>query len=127
MSDIKTYDFDGVVSLDEHGLGIRPGSKNDVIITGRSVDEQESTYRFLKEHNIDNMVFHNPLPFDDKTREDGGWHKVKVIKFLQECGFNILIHYDDDPIQAKIVSENTTVKVIHVNHKDLIELENIRR
>jgi len=124
---IKSYDIDGVINLDEYGIGIRPGSDNDIIITGRSIEESEETYKFLEEHNISNIVYLNPIPFDEKTRESSGWHKVNILNSLTNQGINIIIHYEDDEIQANIIRENTNVKVIKVDHQDMIELENVRR
>jgi hypothetical protein len=124
---VKTYDIDGVINLDEFGVGIRPSSERDIIITGRSYQEAESTLRFLHTNNIKNQVFFNPVLFDEKTRESSGWHKARTINMLKDLGSNIVIHFEDDPVQADIIENNTTVTVIRVNHNNLIELENVKR
>ena len=127
MYNIKSFDLDGVINLDEYGLGLRPTNDDDIIITGRSEEEREETELFLKKYNILNKVYYNPLSFSDKTRESSGEHKSRVINTLLEHGTRVVIHYDDDPIQADIIAESTETKVIRLNHNNMIELENIKR
>jgi hypothetical protein len=125
---IKSYDCDGVISLDEYGVGIRPSSIDDVIITGRSFEESDSTLKWLKKHNIHNKIFFNDKKFIDKTRINSGRHKANIINKLNSEGYEVVIHYEDDQVQAeqiKLFSKN--VKVIMVNHDNLIEMENVRR
>lgn len=123
---IKTYDIDGVINLDSMGVGIRPSSPDDIIITGRSFEESKETMDFLESNGIFNKVFFNTVKFDDKTRESSGQHKGRIIsELLKE--FDILCHYEDDEIQMKEIQKMTNIKVIHVNHKGLIELENVKR
>lgn len=123
---INTYDIDGVIYMGEDLDGLRP-NVNDVIITGRSIEEQKETEIVLNKKGIKNNVFYNQLPFDEKSRESSGVHKGNTIKMLQEDGFEIGIHFEDDPIQAeeikKICPEVNVVLIVH----DLVTKENVKR
>ena len=127
MSKIKSFDIDGVINLDSYGIGIQPGSPDDIIVTGRSFQEKDETLRFLHEHGIKNRVFFNPVKFDQKTREGSGWHKANVFNLMNIKKKRVHIHYEDDPIQAEIIQDNTDVYVIMVDHGNMIEMENVRR
>ena len=121
---INSFDIDGVIYLGDLG-GVYPGP-NDVIITGRSYEEKPETISMLKSKGIHNQVFFNPLKFDDKTRKSSGIHKGNTLKKLLSQGMNILVHWEDDPVQIeeikKIVPE---ISVIYVCH-NLVEKENVR-
>lgn len=120
---LNTYDIDGVINMGEHFKGITPG-KNDIIITGRSVDEADYTHKWLSELGITNYVIFNPIPFDKKTRESSGWHKANTINMLIRDGFEIGLHFEDDEIQAKIIEDHTPVIVVRINH-NLVDKENV--
>lgn len=124
---MNSYDIDGVINMDEFGLGIRPSSDLDVIITGRSYEEKLETMEFLHRHGIWNKVYFNQVPFDEKTREGAGIHKANVLNQLKKDGHIINFHYEDDIIQANKIRELTDIIVILVDSGDLIEKENIRR
>lgn len=123
----KSYDIDGVINLDDYGLGIRPSSIEDVIITGRSIQEREETQKWLEDFGINNIVYYNPLPFEEKTRKSSGVHKGRTLNKLREAGHNIKIHFEDDEIQiAEIEKLCPWINIIHVQ-SDLVEKENIKR
>lgn len=112
---MNSFDIDGVITV-----GLFPGP-NDVIITGRSYEEEPETLRMLHAKGIFNKVFFNPLPFNAKTRKTSGLHKAGIIQEL-----NIAIHFEDDPIQWEIIERDCpNVKVVRVVH-DLTEKENVR-
>ena len=115
-SKINSFDFDGVISL-----GIYP-SENDVIITGRSFEEEEETERFLLNRGIKCLVFYNPLPFHLKTRISSAQHKVNVINRLG----NIKYHFEDDPLQEAHIKKHTSCTVIKITQHE-VGLENERR
>lgn len=119
---INTYDIDGVINMGEY-KGLRPDI-NDIIITGRSKEEEGYTIKWLRVHGIYNVVYFNPIPFADKTRESSGKHKADVINLLQSYGIRIGLHFEDDPIQADVIERETNVKVVRVIH-DLVEKENV--
>jgi hypothetical protein len=122
---INSYDCDGVVFFNKNVPGLRP-EPNDVIITGRSYEERPETERMLAKRSINNQVFYNPLKFDDKTRESSGRHKAYTIKDLQAQGYEMVIHWEDDPIQADIIKQLCPeVNVILLTH-DLTNKENVR-
>lgn len=122
---VNTYDCDGVIYINKDIGGIYPGPK-DIIITGRSYEEKPETDAMLLRRSISNRVFYNPLPFDKKTRETSGLHKADTIKFLQKRGYKVNAHFEDDPIQAKIISEKCPdIKIVMLVH-NLTELENTR-
>lgn|SRR5574343_210598 len=122
---ISTFDIDGVIFISPEVGGVHPGP-NDVIITGRSFEEQPETERMLHRRGIYNNVLYNPLPFDQKTRETSGHHKARCIKGLQDVGYEVVCHYDDDEIQAAIIREECPgVNLVMLVH-DLTEKENVR-
>lgn len=116
---INSYDLDGVISI---GITPRP---EDVIITGRSFEESEETYKFLQARGIYNAVFFNPLKFKDKTRKSSGEHKATTLQRLVESGVIISKHFEDDIIQKEEIEKHTTIPVILLQH-NLTEKENIR-
>lgn len=123
---MNTFDCDGVITV-----GIYPGP-NDVIITGRSFEEQHETLFMLKKKGIDVPVFFNPLPFDQKTRVTSGQHKANIIIQLYNESQNVKYHFEDDEVQKqeieRILKEHNLddkIKVIHIVH-DETEKENVR-
>ena len=113
MKIVNTFDIDGVIYIGPGITGIYPGP-NDIIITGRSEEGRPKTQKMLQDRDIFNQVYYNPLPFDEKTRESSGKHKATVINELLMGGFDVKVHYEDDPIQASIIRHLTDVKVITV-------------
>ena len=107
QNEIFAYDFDGVISI-----GITPHSLRDVIITGRCIDEQLEVYDYLKENNIINKVYFNPITLKErgnhskKSRKISGFHKVNTIKYLKNNGIKITRFFEDDKIQKKIIQNN---------------------
>ena len=121
-NNMNSFDLDGVISL-----GIHPGP-NDIIITGRSIEEKTETIAFLKSKGINNVIYFNPLPFNDKTRKSSGKYKADTINELLNEGYDIEFHFDDDLIQIEQINKYcSSTKSIHINHNGLIEMENIRR
>src|SRR6478735_4239687 len=119
---INTFDIDGVINMGEY-RGLRP-ERNDIIITGRSIEEEGYTVKWLRERGIYNQIFFNNIPYNMKTRELSGWHKASTIKLLQSYGLELGIHFEDDPVQADIIEKETTIKVVRIIH-DLVEKENV--
>lgn len=121
---INTFDIDGVINMGEYD-GVYPGP-SDVIITGRSYEEVPETLKLMDIKGIKNNIHFNRLPFKEKTRESSGEHKVKTIKELIDQGFTVGIHFEDDPIQAKIIEKALPgVKIVLLVH-NLVEKENVR-
>jgi hypothetical protein len=56
-------------------------------------------------------------------------HKVREIWALQASGYEVLIHWEDDPVQADIIRAymGDRVQVIRIEHSGLINYENVRR
>lgn len=122
---IRTFDIDGVIYLNKDILGLRP-EPNDLIITGRSFEEEPETKTMLERRQIYNHVYFNPLKFDEKTRISSGQHKGHTLNKLKEEGHNIMYHIEDDEIQvAEIKKIAPWVNVLHLVH-DLTEKENVR-
>jgi hypothetical protein len=110
------FDFDGVISL-----GIYPGPE-DIIITGRSFEEQAETISFIRSKNIQNIIYFNPQPFSKKSRKSSGIYKAKKIKELGITRF-----FEDDPVQIKeILKINPDLEIIYIKH-NLEPKENVRR
>ena len=103
---IYAYDFDGVVSI-----GVTPRNEGDVIITGRCEEEAEYVYSVLEERGIKNKVYFNPMTLEDrgnhtlKSRRYSGKHKAKTIQKLSAKAIHVTRFFEDDRVQAKIVSE----------------------
>lgn len=121
---INSYDIDGVINMGDQFKGLRP-SPNDIIISGRSeADEGDYTRKWLHRKAIYNMLFLNPVRFHEKTRENAGEHKARVLNRFWDMGVQIGIHFEDDPIQADIIERDCPrVRVVRVCH-ELVEKEN---
>jgi len=110
---IASFDIDGVI-FNGHGVpGIYPGY-HDIIITGRSFEEEPETIMMLQDRGIRNKVYFNDLPFAEKTRESSGYHKAETLNTLKDLGMDIVVHYEDDPVQADIIESLTEVYVIRI-------------
>jgi len=121
---INTFDIDGVINMGDYD-GVYPG-KNDIIITGRSFEERDETMELLSRKGIQNAVYMNPLRFSEKSRKSSGTFKGFMIQTLNSLGYEVMIHYEDDPIQAYEISFIVPeVKIVLLNH-DLVEKENVR-
>ena len=103
--------------------GVYPGP-DDYIITGRSYEEEAHTFSIMRSMGLNNRVMFNKLKFSEKSRESSGWHKVSCIRQLKLNGIDVNIHFEDDPIQAQIIKDNTEVNVVLLQH-DLVEKENV--
>ena len=121
MKKINSFDMDGVLTV-----GLFPGP-DDVIITGRSIEECGETHQWLRKRGIRNMVFFNPLSFDEKTRVSSGWHKANILNKIHETyEFDVVNHFEDDEVQAAVIErECPWVNVVRIVH-DLTEKENVR-
>ena len=110
------YDFDGVVSI-----GVTPRFSDDIIITGRCIDEKEYVFEKLKELGVTSNVYFNPMTLAERgnhtvqARTYSGQHKARTIKKLREEGYNLTRFFEDDPIQKAIIEEaNPDVEVVHI-------------
>ena len=122
---INTYDIDGVIYMGRALDGLYP-NPNDFIITGRSYEEADETLHMLRARGINNIVFFNPLMFDEKTRETSGQHTAQIISELIEEACDIGIQFEDDEVQiAEIQKIHPTLAVVHVK-SDLVEKKNVR-
>lgn len=122
---MNTFDIDGVIYIRKGLMGVRPGP-DDIIITGRSFEEEPETRQMLHEAGINNPVFFNPLKFDQKSREASGVHKANTLNRLKDDGFNIEIHFEDDPIQITEIKRLCPwINIVHLSH-DLTNKENMR-
>ena len=122
---INTFDIDGVIYMGRHG-GVYPGP-DDIIITGRSKEEEKETREMLEFKGIHNELYMNPLPYSQKSRKSSGQHKGRTMFYLEEMGYRIGIHFEDDPIQAEEIKKIMPhVNVVLLQH-DLVEKENVRR
>ena len=125
MKVINTFDIDGVIYMGEDIDGVYPGP-SDVIITGRSKEEEAETMTMLRKKGINNEVYMNPLPFDKKSRKTSGQHKGRTMLYLEEMGYRINCHFEDDEIQATEINKIMPhIHVVMLNH-NLVEKENVR-
>jgi hypothetical protein len=117
MKRINSFDIDGVIYFGQEDLGVFPGPE-DILITGRSFEESPKTLEMLRSRGIHNQVFFNPLHEKDKTRESSGQWKAKVLKGLLDNGYDIRIHFEDDPIQVEQITKlEPRVRVVHLVHE----------
>ena len=122
---MNSFDIDGVIYIRKGLIGVRPGPK-DIIITGRSFEEEVETIAMLESEGIYNQVFFNSMRFDQKSRESSGVHKANTLNRLKDEGYDIQIHFEDDPIQIiEIKKLAPWVNVVHLDH-DLTYKENMR-
>lgn len=122
---INTFDIDGVIYMGRYG-GVYPGP-DDIIITGRSKEEEKETREMLEFKGITNDLYMNPLPYGQKSRKSSGQHKGRTMFYLEEMGYKIGVHFEDDPIQAEEIKKIMPhVNVVLLQH-DLVEKENVRR
>lgn len=113
---VNSFDFDGVIYFGNKNPGARP-AKGDVIITGRSYEEEDKTRKFCKEYGIENDIYFSQVPEHLKTREISGYHKAMTLRNLSQ-NINIAIHFEDDPIQKEIIEALCpSVKVVHLVHE----------
>lgn len=124
---IASYDLDGVIYMGPNLPGVYPGPL-DIIITGRSFEEEPETNSMLRNRGIQNIVFFNPLKFDEKSRESSGEHKAWTLNRLKNSSKMLapVIHFEDDEVQAAIIEARCPwIKVVKLVH-NLTEKENIR-
>lgn len=122
---MNSFDIDGVIYIRKGLIGVRPGP-DDVIITGRSFEEEPETKAMLEAAGIFNTVFYNPLRFDQKSREGSGVHKANTLNMLRGIGEDIQIHFEDDPIQIEEIKKLCPwINIVHLDH-DLTYKENMR-
>lgn len=124
--DIISYDIDGVIYF---GAGQPPGltpPKNAVIITGRSIDEQQETINMLHSRQIYNTLYMNPIKWENKTRESSGLFKSKILNNLKSTGNNILYHIDDDLIQIEIIKRECPWLLVIQLDTPFVEKENVK-
>ncbi len=122
MRKVNGYDFDGVVSI-----GINPQSENDIIITGRCIDEQDYVLDVLRKRGIDNIVMFNPMTLAERgnhtedARRRSGNHKAKTISKLKEEGIEVVRFFEDDKIQHNIIrKKHAKIELVYI-HSDLVE------
>lgn len=119
---IASFDIDGVLHNGPGLPGIYPGP-NDIIVTGRSWEEQEETMKMLESKGIKNIVYFNKLAYNDKTRETSGFHKAHVFNDLRP---DVIIHYEDDPVQAQIIQIRCRHLTVILLNNPLVNKENQR-
>jgi hypothetical protein len=110
------YDFDGVISI-----GISPMSKEDVIITGRCIDEKNLILNELRKRKIFNKVYFNPMTLQERgnhteeARTYSALHKAKKINELKETGLIVVRFFEDDELQKEIIQKShPDLEIVHV-------------
>ena len=118
---INTFDIDGVIYFGEKGSGVRP-CDGDIIITGRPFSDREETIKMLESRSIYNTVFMNPLSRGDNPhygRKASGIWKGHMIQYLKDLGYEIGIHFEDDPVQIKeIEKRHPDLSIVHLKRKN---------
>ena len=110
MNKINIYDFDGTITS-----GVHP-RKDSIILTGRCIDEKHEVFQYFLDNNLyieDYIFYFNPIMLKDrgnhteKARNISGNHKANIIRKLIENGVEIGLYFEDDPVQANIVLEQS--------------------
>lgn len=122
---VQVFDIDGVIFISKDIQGIKPYS-NDIIITGRSYEEEKETLEMLKHKGIFNKVYFNTIPYEQKTRESSGIHKGRTLQKLISEGVNIVCIYEDDEIQIDQIKKYVDIPIVHIKH-NLKDKENNRQ
>jgi len=116
---MNSYDIDGVIYLGEGRKGLLPRDE-DVIITGRSFEEEDETQAQFVVLGIPLMcdVWFAPWEKSHKTRRLSGLHKANTLnRLIGGSGYNIQIHFEDDPVQADIIRQFVPgIEVVMVTH-----------
>ena len=103
---MNIFDFDGVTSI-----GLHPRS-TDVIVTGRSFEECEVIYSYMRDNNFSCPVYFNPISLEkretgtEKSRLCSASHKSKLILMFLENSAEIDYIFEDDPFQLEIIRSN---------------------
>lgn len=117
---LNSYDFDGTLTTGD----FHPKVGVDIVLTGRCYSEAEYVYDKLKDLEIRGIaVFFNPLSLDirgnhcEEARVKSAIHKVNVLTTL--AANHDVTHYDDDPIQIKIIRGMLPlIQVVDVGNPD---------
>ena len=119
---MNIFDFDGVVSV-----GVYPGP-DDIIITGRTIEEAAEVAEFLVPRKIFCPVYFNPIRLADRTtgtdksRTSSGNHKAAIISMLKENGVPIGNVFEDDLLQLEIIKNiHPELNFVHLVH-DLVSM-----
>lgn len=101
---MRAFDFDGVITE-----GFHP-TADDIIITGRAIDEYRHVTNYLKALVIPIVpIYFNPVLYDkrgDKTvaaRQHSGNHKANTLLTLLNNEVPVEVFFEDDPLQAEIM------------------------
>jgi hypothetical protein len=112
----NSFDLDGVIYFGKDSPGVYPGP-SDIIITGRSWEEEEETIKWCDQVGIKNRIIFSKVPVALRTREISGYHKAVTLLGLLKT-MNIVRHFEDDPIQKEIIEAIVPeVKVVHLVHE----------
>ena len=122
---IQVFDIDGVIFMTKDIPGIKP-YPNDIIITGRSYEEENETREMLAHKHIYNTVYFNTIPYNKKTRESSGLHKGRTLQKLLKEGKKIVCIYEDDEIQIEQIRKFVDIPIVHIKH-NLKDKENNRQ
>ena len=72
---------------------------------------------WLESHDINNEVLFQNCKIEKRTRETSGMHKAITMNFLLKEGFDIICHFEDDPIQIRMINEFAQeVQVVGMHH-----------
>lgn len=125
---MNSYDIDGVIYLGQGLKGLLPRTE-DVIITGRSIEEWDVTRKQLDDLGVDKaaIIYMAPWKWIHKTRKLSGIHKAMTLMTIYSNGNPVQIHFEDDPLQADLIEEimGDKIKVVRVQH-NLVPLENVK-
>ena len=120
--EVYGYDFDGVISI-----GITPRSSEDVIITGRCIDEADYVRATLLARGITNKVYFNPMTLRERgnhtkqARRYSGSHKAKTISELKKEGIYVTRFFEDDELQALIIKNaHSDIELVYID-SNLVE------
>ena len=118
---INTFDIDGVIYFGDEATGVRP-CEDDIIITGRPFHDYDETFDMLNSRGINNPIFMNPLSRGDNPhygRKASGIWKGHMISYLKDLGYEIVMHFEDDPVQIKeIKKRHPEIYIVHLKREN---------
>ncbi|HET8686974.1 MAG TPA: hypothetical protein VFM18_09965 [Methanosarcina sp.] len=107
---VNTYEIDAFVSK---AVSIETMLNNSIIITDRSFEEASE---IRKQFDPDLHIYFAPYTVADKTDEKAANHKLNIIQFLKNIGYEHGYHFEVSDIQTALMKKNmTTLRMVCIS------------
>lgn len=125
---VYSFDFDGVITTGKFTnliKELKKENKNVVIVTGRCYDESEVVFAKLNELGLSGLnipVYFNPIPLEVRgsypvSTKFSSQHKAHILSELVK--FSVVVHFEDELLQANSISASIRPTVPLVERYDL--------